>query len=265
MDAGKRFLAVTGGCGFVLLLVWVILVLPVQGEVDGLRTDQDTLKKKIEGDLNSAEYHGEVDLKRIQQETAALSDALGSLKKTLELRVNPEFLVEGEATVIRFKGASDELRKKLGKAASSADIAIPQDFGFPSGEIAESDLPPLMRRLDVIALVIGKAIDLGVKKVVSIVPAGIENPGKRDPLVTRESVTVELEASFDVAVRLLHALNQTTDFVALDRVTLESAGTEGDVLKISLVVSGLEVHPEAEMEVKSGGKTTSGGRWVPGR
>lgn len=272
MNAKQRFLYVTGGCGFVLILVYAVLVMPVQGEVTELRAQQETLKQRIESDLNSEEYHGEVDLQRIQQEITAFQDTLVGLKKTLDQRIDPKYQLEGstQEPYLAFKGALDETRTVLNRKAANADIAIPADYGFPAGEVATPEIPALMRRLDLMALAIGKAIDSGVKAVTAIAPIAVEEANAvKNPLIVREQISMEIQGGFDSVVRFLHAINLPADFVSVQKLTLESASTEGDQLKVSMVIAGLEIHPEVSLEPKAGGgtKPANGGSrpWVPGR
>ncbi len=262
----QRFLYSAGGSALVLLIVYFVLVVPVQGEVSSLRDDQEKLKKQIESDLNSEDFHGDLDLRRLQQEVGGLEDALTLLKKTLDLRVDPMYVLDADASnrLIKFKSALEETRGRLRKRAASADISIPESFGFPEGAIADADIPSLLRRLDVMAFVLGKSIDAGVAQVASIAPGGMEDEGrkKKEPLILRDPVTAEVQGSFDSVVRMLHGLMLPADFVTLEDVSLESVSAEGDRLKVGAVVVGLEVRPEAELEVKPGGtrSTDRGGR-----
>ena len=165
---------------------------------------------------------------------------------------------------IEFKAALEDTRKLMRKRASAADLFIPESFGFPQDEIPDKDLPALMRRLDVMALVLQKSIDAGVREITLLSPTGGQTVERKDPLVDRDPITVELTGDFHATIKLLHALNLPSDVVTFERVTAQSVGTEGDLLKVTAVVAGLEVHPEVQLKRKKGsrkkgGKTPWGG------
>ncbi|MBI5365414.1 MAG: hypothetical protein HZA54_00130 [Planctomycetes bacterium] len=272
----KRWLGVAGGSGAAVLLVLLAVLLPLRAAADGARRDADQRRKVLEGRMNGPEYHAEGDLARGQQELDRLEQGVADLARALALPADPTFARPDDSGdhLIAYKSTVEAVRRALRKAAADRDVAMPEGFGFPEGEVPASEAAALLRRLQTADRVLRAALDAGVQSVLTVAPRGDKEAKDADDeeavLLARDPVTVEVMAPFEAVLSLLHAIQTKGSFLALEQLTLESADPEKNLLRARLTVAGLRVDVAAkvgpvEPSGAGGPKKPPATGWRPGR
>lgn len=276
----KRFLTLAGSCAGVVLLAFLAGVLPLSSSADSARVSADKLRRTVETRMGSDEFHGEADLARARAELDQLDGGLSTLAEAIALPDSADFMVkDGDSDrLIVYKSAVESVKRALRKLAADRDIPMPESFGFPEGDVPADKVNGLLRRLQVLDRALRAALDSGVAAVLAVGPAEEKDRDEEadDAVLRRASVHLEVQARFETVLRLIHALQQKGNFLAIIRLAIDCAEPETDVVKVRFVLAGLRARldvPVAESEAAEKPEKPAGGgeggkkpgTWRPGR
>ena len=139
--------------------------------------------------------------------------------------------------------------------ATPEGVRLPQDesYGFPPN-LAEKDAPECLARLAVLHRLMSLAMDSEVREIVAIqaLPggpaAGETLAPAAETFLQRRPSEIQVKTGFRGLARILHALAQKGNFLALEKLTVAKDEPHTDVFAVTIGASGLSVNEEGKLK-----------------
>lgn len=260
----KGFCFSLGGGLLAYLLVYAILVSPLQSEAQDAVRQAEGLRGRLNGIFSGGDYRSEGDIRRAAEEAEALHQEIEELKERMQLNVHPDYEMPrgGGGSTALFREKLNTAERFLKERARLQDVAMLDDLGISASEEKEPDYSVLATQLDMVRHALALAIDAGVVRLLeagtghrTVDPRRRGRRAAKDELpetpgIGRTTAHVKVEGSMESVTRLLHGLQKVGHFYSIITVELDNKSPDDENLTATVIFAGMNIDLEAEVALE---------------
>jgi hypothetical protein len=160
----KRFVLVTGGGAVVFLVGWLAIGSLLGDELAAQRRTAESARRK----LSSEPMFSSDDLRRIEDENAALKSAVAALSDAVAWKPRPAFALDGRRgpPSNQYFSVVSATREDLLRRAGRANLRLPEDLGLPAlSPTKEGDIQRYLEGLDLVDRAVRFALASGCQRI----------------------------------------------------------------------------------------------------
>lgn len=160
----KRFVLVVGGGALVFMTGWIAIGSVLGDDLSAQRRAAESAQRK----LSSEPMYGAEDLRRLEDENAALKSAYDTLSAAVAWKARAPFALDAKrgAPSNQYFAAVAATREDLLRRAGRANLRVPEDLGLPAlSPTREGDILRYLEGLDLVDRAVRFALEAGCERI----------------------------------------------------------------------------------------------------
>jgi hypothetical protein len=252
-----------GGGLIAAFCIYFLMVSPMFAAADKANQEWDLTKMRLESKLQTHGLPTESALEAARGDTDQLGRDMLNLTESIQFAFPPDFVLDevtSKDAVFYYQDTRQGVIKALDRLASEKDVTLPEDIGFPE-EVKENMAQALLYRLAVMQHSLTVALENGIDTIVEVQPVetrellkSLEAKG----FTARYPATFTVEGAAGSVMALLHGLQQTPTYLAVDQFKVTNENPLTDRLRATFSVSGIGINLDATFEESEGADVEGG-------